>query len=47
MTLYIDTLQKCMEEFKIPKKLLNMYKTGVQKTRSAVRMEGTLIHSFI
>jgi hypothetical protein len=31
-----------MEEFKIPKKLINMCKTCVQKTRSAVRIDGTL-----
>jgi len=31
-----------MEEFKIPKKLINMFKTCVQKTRSAVRIDGTL-----
>jgi hypothetical protein len=31
-----------MEEFKIPTKLLNMSNTCVQKTRSAVRIEGTL-----
>jgi len=32
-----------MEEFKIPKKLINMYKTCVQNTRSAVRIEGKVI----
>jgi hypothetical protein len=31
-----------MEEFKIPNKLINMCKTCVQETRSAVRTEGTL-----
>jgi len=31
-----------MEEFRIPKKLVNMFKTCVQKTRSAVRIDGTL-----
>ena len=41
-SIYRDTLWKCMEEFKIPKKLINMYKTCVQKTRSAIRTEGTL-----
>ena len=41
-SLHRDTLRKCMEEFKIPKKLINMCKIGVQKTRSAVRIEGTL-----
>ena len=35
-----------MEEFKIPKKLINMCKTGVQKTRSSVRIEGTLSSFF-
>jgi hypothetical protein len=30
-----------MKEFKIPTKLINMCKTCVQKTRSAVRIEGT------
>ena len=30
-----------MEEFKIPKKLINMCRACVQKTRSAVRIEGT------
>ena len=39
MTLHIETHWKCMEEFKIPKKLINMCKTCVQKTRSAVRIE--------
>jgi hypothetical protein len=38
-----DMPWKCMEEFKISKKkLINMCKTCVQKTISAVRMEGTL-----
>jgi len=37
-----DMLWKWMEEFKIPEKLINMCKTYVQKTRSAVRIEGTL-----
>ena len=37
-----DALWKCMKEFKIPIKLINMCKTCVQKTRSAVRIEGTL-----
>ena len=37
-----DTLWQCMEEFKIPKKLINMCKTCLQKTRSAVRIKGTL-----
>ena len=37
-----DTLWECMKEFKMPTKLINMCKTCVQKTRSAVRIEGTL-----
>jgi len=37
-----DTLWKCMKEFKIPTKLINMCKTCVQEKRSAVRVEGTL-----
>ena len=28
--------------FKIPKKLINIFKTCVQKTKSAVRIDGTL-----
>jgi len=36
-----DTLWRSMGEFKIPKKLTNMCKTFVQKTRSAVRIERT------
>jgi hypothetical protein len=35
-----------MKEFKIPTKLINMSKTCVQKTRSAVRKEGTLSSFF-
>jgi len=35
-----------MKEFKIPTKLINMCETSVQKTRSAVRMEGTLSSFF-
>jgi hypothetical protein len=35
-----------MEEFKIPTKLMNMCKTCVQNTRSAVRIEGTLSYLF-
>jgi len=35
-----------MEEFKIPKKLINMCKTCVQETRSDVRMEGRLSSCF-
>ena len=41
-SIHRDMLWKCMEEFKIPKKLINMCKTCVQKTRSAVRVEGTM-----
>jgi hypothetical protein len=32
-----------MEEFKIPKELINICKTCAQKARSAVRIGGTLI----
>jgi hypothetical protein len=35
-----------MKEFKIPTKLINMYKTCVQNTRTVVRMEGTLSSFF-
>jgi len=45
-TLYIETLWKCMEEIKIPKKLINMCKTCVRKTRSDVTREGTLSSFF-
>ena len=31
VTMHRDTLWKCMEEFKMPKKLINMCKTCVQK----------------
>jgi len=41
-SIHRDILWKWMEEFKIPEKLINMCKTYVQKTRSAVRIEGTL-----
>ena len=41
-----ETLWKCTEEFKIPKKLINMHKTSLQKTRSAVGIEGTLSSFF-
>jgi hypothetical protein len=40
-SIHTDTLRKCMEEFKIPTKLINICKTCVQKTKSAVRIEGT------
>jgi len=47
MTLYLrDTLWECMEEFKIPKKLISMCKTCVQKARCAVIIEGTLSSYF-
>ena len=42
MTIQKDTLWKCMKEFKIPTKLINMCKTWVQETRSVVRIEETL-----
>jgi len=35
-----------MKEFKIPTKLINLCKACVQKTRSAVRIEGTLSSFF-
>ena len=35
-----------MEEFKIPKKLIHMCKTCVQKTGHAVRIEGKLSYFF-
>jgi hypothetical protein len=35
-----------MKEFKIPTKLMNICKTCVQETRSAVRTEGTLSSFF-
>jgi len=41
-----DTLWECMKEFKIPNKLINVCKTCVQKTRSAIRIEGTLSSFF-
>ena len=41
-----EMLWKCMEEFKIPKKLINMCRACVQKTGSAVRIEGTLSSFF-
>jgi hypothetical protein len=45
-SIHRDALWKCMKEFKIPTKLINMCKTCVQKTRRAVRMEGTLSFFF-
>jgi hypothetical protein len=41
-SIHRDTLWKCMKEFKIPIKLINICKTCVQETRSVVRIEGTL-----
>ena len=46
MAIHRDALWKCMKEFKIPTKLLNMCKTCVQETRNAVRIEGTLSSFF-
>jgi len=46
MAIHRDALWKCMKEFKIPTKLINMCKTCVKKTRSAVRIEGTLSSFF-
>ena len=45
-SIHRDTLWKCMEDFKIPTKLINMCKACVQKTRSTVRIEGTLSSFF-
>jgi len=45
-SIHRDTLWKCMREFKIPTKLINMCKTCVQKTISVVRIEGTLSSFF-
>ena len=41
-----DALWECIKEFKIPTKLINMCETCVQKTRSMVRIEGTLSFFF-
>jgi len=46
MSIHSDALWKCKKEFKIPTKLINMYKTCIQKIRSAVRIEGTLSSFF-
>jgi hypothetical protein len=46
-SIHRDTLRKCMGEFIIPIKLINMRKACVQKTRSAVRIEGTLPSLFL
>ena len=40
-SIHRDTLWKYMTEFKIPTKLINICKIGVQETKSAVRKEGT------
>ena len=45
-SIHRDTLWKCMEELKIPTKIINMCKTCVQKTRSVVRIEGSLSSFF-
>ena len=41
-SIHRNTLRECVKEFKIPTKLINMCKSCVQKTRSAVRIEGKL-----
>jgi hypothetical protein len=41
-----DMLWKYMEEFEIPTELINMCKKCVKKTRSAVRIQGTLSSFF-
>ena len=46
MTIHRDTLWECLKEFKIATKLINMCKTCVQKTGSAVRIEGTVSSFF-
>ena len=45
-SIHRDTLWECMKEFKIPTKLINMCKRYVQKTRSVVKIEGTLSFFF-
>ena len=45
-SIHRDTLWKCMEEFKIPKKLINICRACVQKTRSTVIVDGTLSSFF-
>ena len=42
-SIHRDAQWECMKEFKVPTKLINMCKTYVQKTRSVVRIEGTLL----
>ena len=41
-SIHRDRLWKCMEDFTIPKILINMCRTYVQKARSVVRIEGTI-----
>ena len=45
-SIHRDTLWECMKEFKSPTKLMNICKTCVRKTRSVVRIEGTLASFF-
>jgi len=45
-SLHRDTQWECMKEFKILTKLISMCKICVQKTRSVVRIEGTLSSFF-
>ena len=45
-SIHRDTLWECTKEFKIPTKLINMCKTCVQKTRSAVTIGGALSSFF-
>ena len=45
-SIHRDTLWECMKEFKIPAKSVSMCKTCEQKTRSVVRIEGTLSSFF-
>jgi hypothetical protein len=46
-SIHRDAIWKCMKEFKIPTKLINMYKTCVQKTRSEVRIGVTFSSFFL
>jgi len=45
-SIHRDALWKSMKEFQIPTTLINMCKTCVHKTRSEVRIEGTLSSFF-
>jgi hypothetical protein len=45
-SIHRDLLWKCMKEFTVPTKLIKMCETCVQETRSAVRIEGTLLFYF-